>query len=141
MRRIVLTHVNGTWEGLRLGEDSETVAELGNVVGGLNLVSVRRLNAHEGDGRVERISSESSSSGIDGVEDSVKNKGTITARDGKSSGLKRGQLRKQTYHFGKQGLLATEIIGKHLLLSFRIIILLLPINTLNTLIFILQIPN
>ena len=139
--RIKLTHVDGAWEGLWLGEDSETVAELSDVVGGLDLVSVRRLNAHEGDGRVKCVSSESSSAGIDGVENSVKNKGTITARDGKSSGLKHSQRLEQTYHFGKQGLLATEIIGKHLLLSFRIIILLLPTNTLNTLIFILRIPN
>ena len=139
--RIKLTHVDGAWEGLWLGEDSETVAELSDVVGGLDLVSVRRLHAHEGDGRVKCVSSESSSAGIDGVENSVKNKGTITARDGKSSGLKHSQRLEQTYHFGKQGLLATEIIGKHLLLSFRIIILLLPTNTLNTLIFILRIPN
>ena len=139
--RIKLTHVDGAWEGLWLGEDSETVAELSDVVGGLDLVSVRRLHAHEGDGRVKCVSSESSSAGIDGVENSVKNKGTITARDGKSSGLKHSQRLEQTYHFGKQGLLTTEIIGKHLLLSFRIIILLLPTNTLNTLIFILRIPN
>lgn len=138
--RTVLTHVDGTWEGLGLGEDSKTVAELSNVVVGLDLVSINGLQALERHGGVERVSFECSSATINSVENPVENSGVGTASDGKSSGLT-AISSTQTYHGVKQGLLATEIIGKHLLLSFRIIILLLPNNTLNTLIFILQNPN
>lgn len=116
-----LTHINRAGEGLRFGEHSEAVAEVGHVVGGSNFVGVLGGLTQERDSWVEFGILESSGALVDGVEQTVEESGVGAASDGEVSGLK---VTSTAYCNVREDRFV-DVIGEHLLLSFRIIILLL----------------
>jgi hypothetical protein len=83
-----LTHIDRAGEGLRFGEHSESVAEVGHVVGGSNFVGVLSSLTEERDSWVKFGILESSGAFVDGVEQTVEESGVGAASDGEFSGLK-----------------------------------------------------
>jgi hypothetical protein len=92
-----LTHVNRGREGLRFGEHSEAVAEVGHVVGGSHLVGVLGLLPEEGHSGVELRVLEGGGAFVDGVEETVQESWVGAAYDGEVPGLASEQVLTATF--------------------------------------------
>lgn len=83
-----LTHIDRAGEGLRFSEHSETVAEVGHVVGGSNFVSILGSLIQEGHSGIKFGIVESSGAFVHGVEETVEESGVGPACNGEVPCLK-----------------------------------------------------